>query len=417
MEHSMDTNPIDSLDPRELGLELARARKSASLTQEEAAKLLEVARTTITAIEKGERKIRPGEIIKLARAYGRQVSDFVRPRPAVEPFHKRVQFRGPSARTEQDDEVVAPYITQFEELCRDYLELEQITGSPLKRRYPPETPVPSSHLASHAEALAQEERNRLGLGDGPLASLRDVLEQEVGLRLFFIKMPAKFSAMYVYSEPLGGCMAINSDHPEERRRWSMAHDYAHFLSNRYKTVVSMSSAEGHNRFRREPDSEKFADLFPLYFLMPTAGLMRRVAEMRQGSPGAKEASKESLRISDLFRLAHRYGVSPQALVRHLEDLRELPAGTWEQLRSRVAIREAQERLGLGEIPGRSDVLPVRYRQLAFHAHDEALISEAQLAQFLRVEGRLEARALWMESAAHPRAEGGRKHQLQVETSG
>ena len=407
----MDTNPIDSLDPRELGLELARARKSASLTQEEAAKLIEVARTTITAIEKGERKIRAGELIKLARAYGRQVSDFVRPRPSIEPFHKRVHFRGPFSRTEQDDEVVAPYITRFEELCRDYLELEQITGSTLKRRYPAETPVPSSHLASHAEALAQEERNRLGLGDGPLASLRDVLEQEVGLRVFFIKMPAAFSAMYVYSEPLGGCVAINSDHPEERRRWSMAHEHAHFLTNRYKTVVSI---ERPSRFRREPDSEKFADLFPLYFLMPTAGLLRRVAEMRQG---AKDNSKESLRISDLFRLAHRYGVSPQALVRHLEDLRELPAGTWDQLRNRVAIREAQERLGLGEIPGRADVLPVRYRQLAFHAYDEGLISEAQLAQFLRVEGRLEARALWMGDASHLSAGEEQEHHLQARASG
>jgi hypothetical protein len=33
--------------------------------------------------------------------------------------------------------------------------------------------------------------------------IRDVLEQEVGVRVFFIEMPAKFSAMYVCDDALG----------------------------------------------------------------------------------------------------------------------------------------------------------------------------------------------------------------------
>jgi Zn-dependent peptidase ImmA (M78 family) len=51
--------------------------------------------------------------------------------------------------------------------------------------------------------------------------------------------------------------------------------------------------------------------------MPTIGLRRRVSDIR-------EASQKKLPISDVLRVAHRYGVSPQALVRHLEELRELP---------------------------------------------------------------------------------------------
>ena len=51
----MDTNILDTIDMRELGKELQQARIKRGLTQEEAAKIIEVARTTITAIEKGER--------------------------------------------------------------------------------------------------------------------------------------------------------------------------------------------------------------------------------------------------------------------------------------------------------------------------------------------------------------------------
>ena len=46
-------------------------------TQQEVADSLELARTTVTALEKGEGRIRPDELISLAGLYGRQVSTFV----------------------------------------------------------------------------------------------------------------------------------------------------------------------------------------------------------------------------------------------------------------------------------------------------------------------------------------------------
>ena len=82
----MESNILDSIDMRQIGKELQDARKHRGMTQEAAAEVLGVARTTITAIEKGERRIKAGELIKLARAYGRQVSDFVRQRPRIRVF-------------------------------------------------------------------------------------------------------------------------------------------------------------------------------------------------------------------------------------------------------------------------------------------------------------------------------------------
>ncbi len=373
----MDTNILDTIDMRELGKELQQARIKRGMTQEDAAKVIDVARTTITAIEKGERRIKAGELIKLAQAYGRQASDFVRPAPKIEPF--QVQFRGPYTRTDEDAIAIITYIDELERLCRNYLELEQITSSPLMRKYPLEYEIAGLRTAQAAEGVAIEERNRLGLGDGPIPILRDILEQDVGLRIFYLPLhPSKFSAIYLYTEQLGGCIAINSLHPEERRRWSLAHDYAHFLVHRYKPTVLIE--EGYQRL---PESERFADDFALYFLMPTAGLTRRFNDIRR--------MKGKITPADLCTLAHYYGVSVAAITLRLEDLNLLPTGIWDKLREGgFKVREAQRQLGLAAIPARDEKLPIRYQYLAVDAFARALISEGQFAKFLGVD-RLEAR--------------------------
>jgi Zn-dependent peptidase ImmA (M78 family) len=173
-------------------------------------------------------------------------------------------------------------------------------------------------------------------------------------------------------------MAINSQHPEERRRWSAAHGYAHFLAHRYKAEVAVD-----NGYRRRPESERFADAFARYFLMPTSGLTRRFNDIRR--------TQGKVTPADLCTLAHYYGVSLEALTRHLEDLKLLPTGTWDTLRDGgFKVREAQRQLGLTEIPAPDETLPKRYQYLALMAFEQELITEGQLARFLRMD-RLEAR--------------------------
>src|SRR5947209_3049183 len=373
----MDTNILDTIDMRELGKELQQARIKRGLTQEEAAKIIQVARTTITAIEKGERRIKADELIKLAHAYARQVSDFVHPRPKIEPFQP--QFRSPVLRSAEDEAKIAQFVTLLEELSRNYLELEQIERAPLVHKYPTEYDSSGLRPEQAAENVAIEERNRLGLGDGPISILRDILEQDVGLRIFYLELkPSKFSAIYLYDSQLGGCIAVNSLHPEERRRWSLAHDYGHFLVHRYRPVVFVEDS-----YRRLPESERFADYFALYFLMPTGGLKRRFNDIQR--------TKQKITPADLCTLAHYYGVSVAAMTLRLEDLKLLPTGIWDKLRERgFKVREAQQQLALGAIPAREEKLPVRYQYLAVDAFDRGLITEGQFARFLEVD-RVEAR--------------------------
>ncbi|NEP61771.1 MAG: ImmA/IrrE family metallo-endopeptidase [Symploca sp. SIO2G7] len=374
----MTNNVLDNIDMGRLGELLQQARTKCGMTQADAAQVIDAARTTMVAIEKGERRLKPTELIKLARAYGRAVSDFVQQRPVVQPF--QVQFRAAYRRNEAQEQQIEPVILRLEELCQNYLELEEIMDAPLPQNYPQDYDVTGMPIEAAAESIAIAERQRLGLGDGPIPLLRDILEQSVGLRIFYLKMPSKYSGVYSYNEQLGGCIAINANHPEERRRWSLAHEYLHFLAHRHQPVFDYEE-----QYQRKPESERLADSFPDYFLMPTSGLLKRFNDMYQ--------AHGKFTPTNLFTLAHYYGVSIGALVNRLETMKLLPSGTWERLRDRgLKVRKVQEELGLEEIPQRTDMIPVHYQHLAIEALDQGLITEGRFADFLRVD-RLEARRI------------------------
>lgn len=367
------------IDPRELGRRLREARSARGMTQEEVAGHLDIARTTLTAIEKGDRGVRPEELSRLAALYGRKLSELLRAGEAVEGFAVQLRSQlGPRGPVDVD---LLPVIEDLERLCSDYVELERVTGASLPRRYPPAYSIEGVDPEQAAEDVASAERNRLGFGDGPLLSLRSVLESDVGLRVFYPEMPSRIAGMFAYTEELGGCIAINRKHPPERRRHSMGHEYGHFLTDRFRSEVTVLG-----RFERRPASERFAETFARAFLMPASGLRRRFHEVvRSREAGATPG--------DVCRLAHFYFVSVEAMTRRLEELSMIPRGTWERLELQgFKVRQAQRLLGLQERPDDEALFSARYRYLAIEAWHRAEISEGQLAAFLRVD-RLQAREL------------------------
>jgi Zn-dependent peptidase ImmA (M78 family) len=175
-------------------------------------------------------------------------------------------------------------------------------------------------------------------------------------------------------------MAINANHPEERRRWSLAHGYLHFLAHRRKPVFDFDG-----QYQRLPESERLAEAFPKYFLMPTSSLLKQFNDMYR--------SHGKFTPTNLFTLAHYYEVSVEALVNRLEEMGLLPSGTWDRLRDRgLKVRKVQAELGLEAITQRTDVTPIHYQHLAIEAFDQGLITEGSFANFLGVD-RLEARRI------------------------
>ena len=69
---------LENRDPRELAERLRAARMKAGLTQEQAADALKMARTTVVALEKAQRRIRAEELRHMAELYGSSVNALLR---------------------------------------------------------------------------------------------------------------------------------------------------------------------------------------------------------------------------------------------------------------------------------------------------------------------------------------------------
>jgi Zn-dependent peptidase ImmA (M78 family)/DNA-binding XRE family transcriptional regulator len=366
------------MDPEALGVaneslptRLRAAREESGLTQAQAAAELGVSRPLLIAIEKGTREASPTELVKLASIYGRPLSELLRPGPP--PAAIGTRFRTALASAPEAEDLRAG-IRDLEAHADDYLDLLRRAKTGPPGTYPTVRAIDHLEPDRVAEDLAVEERNRLGLGDGPIQQMREVLEFEVGLRVFIVPLPSKVAGLFVFFESLGGCVATNASHPVERRRWTMAHEYAHFLASRGRPEITLVT-----HGRRMSDTERFADAFAGNFLMPRTGLARRFNELKRSAGGKTTPAT-------LMQLAHLYCVSVTAMTLRLEDLQLIPQGTWDKLRDRkFQPRAAAQDMGLNAPTENVEMMPAHYRSIAAELYAEGQITESQFARYLRTD--------------------------------
>jgi Zn-dependent peptidase ImmA (M78 family)/DNA-binding XRE family transcriptional regulator len=388
---AMNNHILDQIDPKVLGARLQEARKARGMTQAAVADEMEMARTTLVAIEKGERRVTPEELIRLAALYGRPVSDFVSRKVVTIGFVP--QFRAEWREDFEREEGLEEAGEELQRLAEDYVELERMCELPMTKSYPPVYDILGPTPEQTAEEIAAAERNRLGIGDGPISNLRDRLETDVGLRIFYFPMPPKISGVFAYNDVLGGCIGINSNHPHDRRNWSLGHEFGHFLTNRFRAEITFLSER-----KRQSASERLADSFAENFLMPASGINRRFTELHRANPSGQ------ITLAQLCTLADLYQVSVQALIIRLEKLRRLPSGTWDRLEHEgFKPRRAQQLLELNTSAKEENMLPRRYLNLAVMAYEKEMLSEGQLARILRSD-RVSARVLVEEMSRRFNAE-------------
>ncbi len=372
-------NVLNNLDPVKLGIQLQTARKAAGKTQEEAAVEIGVGRTTMIAIEQGRRLMTPNELITLARFYKQDLNALLRQQTSA--GNLEVAFR---ARFEKrlleyvGENNVEKTVALLQRFAENYLELENLLEAPLPKRHPTPYSYQGIPVEVAADEIANQERQRLNLGDGPIINLREVLENEVGLRIFYLEMPSQIAGMFGYTDELGGCIAINRAHPPDRQRMTLAHEYGHFLTKRTTAEVQITRS-----YERLPEDERFADTFASRFLLPDTGVRRQIRSHLQNN--------KSFKLGDMLHLARYFGVSYTAFGYRLEEMDVIPRGTTQRFEeSGLKVRSAQEIIGL-EPERREPALPERYRSLAVRAYVQDDLSEGQLMQFLGSNSRLETR--------------------------
>jgi Zn-dependent peptidase ImmA (M78 family)/DNA-binding XRE family transcriptional regulator len=370
---------FEPIVPADAGERLRIARESAKITQASAAKAIGVARTTIIAIEQGERRARMNELRQLAKLYGTSVNALLR----QEAVH--VDLAPRFRKVVGSDDQAAEAAALLAELAKAEAELENLLGVRRVRNYPPERPLLPGDVRAQAEQDAMELRQRLGLGMGPVSDIVTLLEMELGVRVYVRRFDGRISGVFAYDDALGPCMLLNANHPRERRTQSAGHETGHFLSTRREPEVL------HHNEAESSREERYANAFARALLTPARAVMQRFQEVTAGS--------ERLTRRHVIVLAHFFCVSREAIVRRLEELGSVKAGTWDWFEANGGITDEQARQVLGDLSApdayKADAdrpTSLRLNLLASEAYRQGLLSEGQLARLLHLD-RVELREI------------------------
>jgi len=349
-------NATDSERAHVIPGQLRSAREAMALSVAEAAASLRVSGDELRGWESGISRPSIEQLWAMSELYARDVGYSLQTTP---PPPRHISFRLAHARSLRDLSAEARRaLVQFQELCRAAAELEALLGLPRPRL---EKAPPS--LAP--DALAQRQRQRLGLGTGPIENLRGVLENE-GLQVFEVPAPqgefAGFSWWYGDSVP---CVLVNARDPAGRRTFTLAHEYGHLLR---QDQASLCDPEA-----RLPE-ERFTNRFAACLLMPEHDLIAQCDRYH--------ITPTTFSLDGVARLARRYHVSVEAMARRLEEVGRVPRGGADAL-----IRELSTRRPYyprPAIPRWRRQVGHTYADHAIRAYSQGLISLSRLAQYLGV---------------------------------
>ena len=330
-----------NIDNATIGSRLQTARRTLGLTQTEAGSHMGMVTSTVSAIEAGKRSVTGSELYEFSRLYQRPVAYFLQ----TEDLSTSPGFQYLFRRVE-DTVLDRSPIVELENLASDYDLLEELVGlSP-----PPLPPDYSSFEFSgerDAEALAEMERVRLGLGDAPVKDLVDVLDGTAGVRVFMFPVSQQsWSGLVVQDRGGRPCVAVNSKEPFYRRNFTLAHEYGHALVDLSEPSTPQGwidfASEGHRRNH----SERFADAFAAAFLMPRRAVLAQLDRIMRANAG-------QFTDYDLVHLAMHFGVSGQAMSLRLVTLRRMPRHVHRDYWDQTSFKSIANDLGfrVETIPG------------------------------------------------------------------
>jgi Zn-dependent peptidase ImmA (M78 family)/DNA-binding XRE family transcriptional regulator len=267
------------VDQSTLAARLKGARDAVGLTQEDVAEKLSLPRTAIVQIEGGGRAVSSLELAQMAELYQREFGDFLAdslPAQDTDPLFVLHRIAPGLENHPQTNREVEACVN----ICHVGVELESALGR-AARSGPPayELPAPTNPTEAilQGEHIAGEERRRLGLGDAPLADLSELLNG-CGLWASGVRLPSEMSGLFISHRSIGMVVLVNNDHPELRRRFSFAHEYAHVLMDRnLRATVSKQENAGEL-------IEKRANTFAAAFLMPANGVREVIRKLNKGLP-------------------------------------------------------------------------------------------------------------------------------------
>lgn len=365
---------IHNYDSEVLGRRLKQARMEAQITQDFAAKEIGVARTTIVAIEKGQRKLKDNEFVRLCSLYKIAASSILRPSQKREDII--FKFRRDS-RVQVDSPGAQDAIELLLSLASASEELESMMGKSRYKTQLYQHVIQNRDIKTQAEDAASALRQKIGIGSLPVGDLFSILEFHLDFSVFVREIDSNISGLYVNNDQIGHCMLLNAKHSLGRLYFTAAHELGHAVSSVSAYHVNF---EGHEESSEE---EIFANSFASSFLMP-ASFIRKVFD--------EFSAQGAFSPRQLIVMAKTTGVSPEAMCRRLEGLGLLKQGTYDSIKERgFSVGRIDTQICKKQSTGAHPV-PERVRLLMADAYSDGLLSEGQLAKKFSLD-RIEIREL------------------------
>ena len=374
---------LNEISGQEIGRRLRLARETAGIRQEQAAQIIGISRPTLVSIEKGTRRVRIQELQSLANYYKVSVNALLR-REAVHtdliPRFRRLE--------ETEDMHTVEAIQLLNDLVKAEVELENLLGIERRKNQPSERGINVGNVVELAEQHAQDLRDWLGVGSGPITDIFTLIEFDLGIRLHQRRLSSgsKVAGLFAYDPAVGACILLNANHPLERRIQSAAHELGHFAGTRQVPEVLEDNEQFLSR------EERYANTFGRTFLAPRKSFEESFRQLTAGA--------EKLTRRHVILLAYQYHISREACVRRLEELGLARKGTWDWFENNGGISDKDAKVVLGEAAQRNDPIkeeanqPLSHRMsvMAYEAWKRDLMSEGQLSELLKI-GRVELRIL------------------------
>jgi Zn-dependent peptidase ImmA (M78 family)/DNA-binding XRE family transcriptional regulator len=342
------------------------ARRTAGFSITEAAQRLGFKNyQTLSAIEKGTRKINAHELIKIARLYGRSLDYFLESDVAPDP----VPLWRKTPRTD-----INRVQRQFLSFLENYTDLERLLG--LKRRW---KDVQKNYDRDdfsvagfeQADKLGAEIHNFLDLGSRPSSNLLYVLENVLRFKILHLPLGDGISGASVVDNTLGVGILINANDAPWRRNFDLAHELFHVIT--WNVFSPEEIGDGTKKTR----PEKYADIFASSLLLPEAHLRDALKET---------ATDSKVRLIDIIELAKDFGVSTEAILWRLVNLKILKESQARKVlddpKFRNLDRNMRRRLYNKDKPSK---FPSRFISLACRCLMEGKISRGTFAEYLEID--------------------------------
>ncbi len=326
----------------ELGNRLKEARINLRLTQENAAKQIGLSRTALTQIESGQRKINIIEFNKLTKLYCLSSDEiFEIDGKYQESFQLLFRTALPQEKLVESQAQVMKALELMSELSslEKLLDLCKLNYSSLNYS---NLTIPDKWTAiMQGESFGASERKRLELGAQPIDNIAKVLNNE-NIMVLEMELNNDVSGFTINKKNLRPLIVINQNHSCYRRRFTMAHEFAHVLFDGLKPVI-ISKGSNDKEF-----IEVRANAFAASFLMPAEGIRQKILAL--GKEGMSRLQYElydekqvdsveirpsnsinELQLYHIAYMAQYYGVSRKAVLYRLKSLRLLTPKQFDKL--------------------------------------------------------------------------------------